>query len=424
MNLLYNNYYKMKLRGDKVSKIIVIGGGPAGMMAAIKAAENHDVILVERNEKLGKKLYITGKGRCNLTSSKDINEFFDYIPTNPYFLYSPLYAFTNEDTIKFFNDRNVKLKVERGDRVFPSSDKSSDIIYALEKELINKNVKILFNKRITKFHKENSCIKYVETEKGEKIKGDYFILCTGGVSYPQTGSTGDGHKISEKLGHNIKKLEPSLVPLDAKEEWVKELQGLSLKNVELKIMDSKNKPLYKNFGEMLFTHFGISGPIVLTASSVINKDNLKAFINLKPALSFNDLDERIQKDFKKYCNKDFSNSLNDLLPKKLIDIIIKLSEIDQNKKVNSITKEERKNLVHLLQNLPLTIKGKRSIKEAIVTSGGVDVLNIDPSTMKSKIINNLYFAGELIDVDAFTGGFNIQIALSTGYLAGLKVGED
>ncbi|NFA62121.1 NAD(P)/FAD-dependent oxidoreductase [Clostridium sporogenes] len=407
-----------------MSKIIVIGGGPAGMMAAIKAAENHDVILVERNEKLGKKLYITGKGRCNLTSSKDINEFFDYIPTNPYFLYSPLYAFTNEDTIKFFNDRNVKLKVERGDRVFPSSDKSSDIIYALEKELINKNVKILFNKRITKFHKENSCIKYVETEKGEKIKGDYFILCTGGVSYPQTGSTGDGHKISEKLGHNIKKLEPSLVPLDAKEEWVKELQGLSLKNVELKIMDSKNKPLYKNFGEMLFTHFGISGPIVLTASSVINKDNLKAFINLKPALSFNDLDERIQKDFKKYCNKDFSNSLNDLLPKKLIDIIIKLSEIDQNKKVNSITKEERKNLVHLLQNLPLTIKGKRSIKEAIVTSGGVDVLNIDPSTMKSKIINNLYFAGELIDVDAFTGGFNIQIALSTGYLAGLKVGED
>ncbi|ABS32432.1 BaiN/RdsA family NAD(P)/FAD-dependent oxidoreductase [Clostridium botulinum] len=407
-----------------MSKIIVIGGGPAGMMAAIKAAEKHDVILIERNEKLGKKLYITGKGRCNVTSSKDISEFFDYIPTNPYFLYSPLYTFTNEDAIKFFNDRNIKLKVERGDRVFPSSDKSSDIIYALEKELIERNVKILLNKRITRIYKEDSNIKYVETEKGEKIKGDYFILCTGGVSYPQTGSEGDGHKIAKKLGHNIKELKPSLVPLETKEEWVKDLQGLALKNVEIKIIDSKNKTLYKNFGEMLFTHFGISGPIVLTASSVIDRDNLKVFINLKPALSSNDLDERIQKDFKKYCNRDFSNSINDLLPKKLIDIIINLSKIDPNKKVNSITKEERKSLVYLLQNLPLTVKGKRPIKEAIVTSGGVDVLNIDPSTMKSKIVNNLYFAGELIDVDAFTGGFNIQIALSTGYLAGLKVGEN
>ncbi len=281
-----------------MSKIIVIGGGPAGMMAAIKAAEKHDVLLIERNEKLGKKLYITGKGRCNVTSAKDVSEFFDYIPTNPYFLYSPLYTFTNEDTIKFFNDRNIKLKIERGDRVFPVSDKSSDIIYALDKELKKRNVKILLNKRITKIHKEGSTIKYVETDNGEKINGDYFILCTGGISYPQTGSEGDGHKIAETLGHNIKDLKPSLVPLETKEEWVKDLQGLSLKNIEIKLMDSNNKTLYKNFGEMLFTHFGISGPIILTASSVIDRGNLKISINLKPALSSNELDERIQRILK------------------------------------------------------------------------------------------------------------------------------
>lgn len=266
--------------------------------------------------------------------------------------------------LNFFNDRNIKLKVERGDRVFPSSDKSSDIIYALEKELIKRNVKILLNKRITKIHKEDSCIKYVETEKGEKIKGDYFILCTGGVSYPQTGSEGDGHKIAEKLGHNIKKLKPSLVPLETKEEWIKDLQGLALKNVEIRVIDSKNKTLYKNFGEMLFTHFGISGPIILTASSVIDRDNLKVFINLKPALSPNDLDERIQKDFKKYCNKDFSNSLNDLLPKRLIDIIINLSKIDPNKKVNSITKEERKKFSTFATKFTINYKRKKIYKRS------------------------------------------------------------
>ncbi|NEZ46195.1 NAD(P)/FAD-dependent oxidoreductase [Clostridium niameyense] len=406
-----------------MAKVVVIGAGPAGMMAAIKASEKNEVTLIERNEKLGKKLYITGKGRCNVTNAKDISEFFDYIPTNPHFLYSSLYTFTNEDTQNFFNDLGIKLKVERGDRIFPVSDKSSDIIIAMEKELKRKKVNIMLQSRVSKVVKENNAIKYVELKNGNKIYGDYFILCTGGVSYPQTGSTGDGHEFSEKLGHNIKKLNPALVPLELSEVWIKDLQGLSLKNVEISIIDEKNKILYKNFGEMLFTHFGVSGPIILTASSIIDRPNLKLKINLKPALSQDQLDLRIQKDFKKYANKDFKNSLNDLLPKRLIDIIIRISGINEDKKVNSITREERKALVNIIQNLTLNIKGKRPIAEAIVTSGGVDTFEIDPSTMKSKIVENLYFAGELVDVDAFTGGFNIQIALSTGYLAGLKAGE-
>lgn len=406
-----------------MAKVVVIGAGPAGMMAAIKASEKNEVTLIERNEKLGKKLYITGKGRCNVTNAKDISEFFDYIPTNPHFLYSSLYTFTNEDTQNFFNELGVKLKVERGDRIFPVSDKSSDIIIAMEKELRRKKVNIMLKSRVVQLGKENNVIKYVELQNGEKVYGDDFILCTGGVSYPQTGSTGDGHEFCENLGHNIKKLNPALVPLELSESWIKDLQGLSLKNVEISIIDEKDKTLYKNFGEMLFTHFGVSGPIILTASSIIDRSNLKLRINLKPALSQEQLDLRIQKDFKKYANKDFKNSLNDLLPKRLIDIIIRISGINEDKKVNSITREERKILVNIIQNITLNIKGKRPIAEAIVTSGGVDTFEIDPSTMKSKIVENLYFAGELVDIDAFTGGFNIQIALSTGYLAGLKVGE-
>ncbi|KOA20911.1 ferredoxin--NADP reductase [Clostridium homopropionicum DSM 5847] len=404
-----------------MSRVIVVGGGPAGMMAAISAANKNKVTLIEKNPKLGKKLFITGKGRCNVTNSKDISEFFDNIPVNPTFLYSSLYTFTNENTIDFFNKLGVELKVERGNRVFPKSDKSSDIIKALEKELANKKVEVLLNSNIVELNKSENKINYLTLENGNKIYGDYFIFATGGVSYPQTGSTGDGYRFSKELGHSVVEPKAALVPIEVKEQYIKDLQGLSLVNVELSIKENE-KTLYKEFGEMLFTHFGISGPIVLSASRVVNnRKNLKAVINLKPALTKEELDKRIQKDFIKYSNKDFKNSLNDLLPQKLINTIIKLSNIDENKKVNSITKEERKALVDLLQNFKLEIKGLRPIAEAIITSGGINTKEIDPSTMKSKIVDNLYFAGELIDVDAYTGGFNIQIALSTGYLAGSSI---
>jgi predicted Rossmann fold flavoprotein len=408
-----------------VAKVIVIGGGPAGMMAAVSASSKHDVVLIEKNERLGRKLFITGKGRCNITNAKDIGDFFDHIPCNPHFLYSSLYSFTNEDTMQFFKELGVNLKVERGDRVFPESDKSSDIIKAFTTALNNKNVRVELNSKVKKIIRNNQHIVGVELADGTSEYGDYFILCTGGLSYPQTGSSGEGLTYAGMLGHDIIKPKASLVPIEIEEEWIKDLQGLSLKNVELKLINSKNKSIYKEFGEMLFTHYGISGPIVLSASSFVKTgEKFKAFINLKPALSEIQLDKRVQSDFLKYANKAFKNSLNDLLPSKLINTIIQLSNIDENKQVNSITKEERKAVVSLLQNLPLTIKGLRPIDEAIITSGGVDTLQIDASSMKSKVIDNLYFAGEMIDVDAYTGGYNLQIALSTGYLAGTNVGED
>jgi predicted Rossmann fold flavoprotein len=407
-----------------VSKVIVIGGGPAGMMAAIAASDKHEVILLEKNEKLGKKLFITGKGRCNITNAKNIGEFFDYIPGNPYFLYSALYTFTNENTMDFFKDLGVELKVERGDRVFPLSDKSSDIIGAFRGKLNNSGIKVMLNSAVKEIVIENINIRAVKLQDDKIINGDYFIVCTGGMSYPRTGSTGDGLYFAKELGHNIVKPRPSLIPITVSEEWIKDLQGLSLKNVELSIIDNKGKTLFKDFGEMLFTHFGISGPLVLSASGVVRDDSkFKVSINLKPALAFEELDKRIQSDFIKYANKDFKNCLDDLLPKKLIDTIIKLSQINEDKKVNLITREERRNLVKLLQDFTLTVSGLRPIEEAIVTAGGVDTKEIDPSTMKSKLIENLYFAGEVIDVDAYTGGYNIQIALSTGYLAGSKLGE-
>jgi len=408
-----------------MAKVIVIGGGPAGMMAAIAASANNDVILIEKNEKLGKKLFITGKGRCNVTNAEDISDFFDKIPTNPNFLYSSLYTFSNTDVMNFFENNGVKLKIERGDRVFPKSDKSSDIIKALEKSLKNNNVHIMLNSNVKEFIVNDNLITAVVLSNNNVIKGDCFILCTGGMSYPQTGSTGDGFKFSKKLGHNVITPISALVPIEVKEDWIKDLQGLSLKNVEIKVTNRNNKLLYKDFGEMLFTHYGISGPIVLSASSVINKYidkmELKVIINIKPALSSGDLDKRIQKDFLKYINKDFKNSLCDLLPKKIIDTVILLSKIDPNKKVNLITKEERRSLLYVIQNFTLHIKGFRPIEEAIITKGGIDIKEINPSTLKSKIIKNLYFAGEIIDVDAFTGGFNLQIAFSTGYLAGKSV---
>ncbi|MGN0027348.1 MAG: NAD(P)/FAD-dependent oxidoreductase [Clostridium sp.] len=406
-----------------MKKVIVIGAGPAGMMAAITAAKNNKVILLDGNEKVGKKLFITGKGRCNVTNSKDISEFFDFIPGNPHFLYSALYSYTNEDTISFFESQGIKLKNERGGRVFPASDKSSDIIKGLMKEINKNNIELKLNSLVTNIKFSNNKIEAVEVNNQYYINADHFIIATGGVSYPSTGSRGDGLRFSKSLGHNIIKVKPSLVPIELKNTWIKFLTGLTLKNIEISLFnDSLKKPIYKNQGEMLFTSYGLSGPIILKASRYIeNNKNYSLFIDLKPALTHDELDKRVQKDFKKYINKDFKNSLDELLPQKLIPIIISLSNIEENKKVNEITKEERKNLVNLMKGLKVSIKGLRPIEEAIVTSGGVDTLEIDPSTMKSKLIKNLSFAGEVIDVDAFTGGYNVQIALSTGYLAGSNI---
>ena len=408
-----------------MNTVIVIGGGPAGMMAAISASKENKVILLEKNEKLGKKLYITGKGRCNITNSKDISEFFDFIPGNPHFLYSALYTFTNLDTMNFFNKLGVKLKVERGDRVFPESDKSSDIISALQRELEDKKVEVRLKTNVKALITEEDKIIALELEDSSILKGDHFIVCTGGLSYPQTGSTGAGYGFAKATGHNVEEPMPALVPINVEEQWIKDLQGLSLKNVELCIKNDSNKILAKEFGELLFTHFGISGPIALTASRVVKKNkNLKAIIDLKPALSFEELDKRLQKDFAKFINKNFKNSLDELLPQKMIPAIINLSGIGEDKKVNLITKEERKKLVQILKAMELSITGLRPIAEAIITAGGINVKNIDASTMKSKLINNLSFAGEVIDIDAYTGGYNLQLALSTGFLAGNKVNKE
>lgn len=408
-----------------MAKVVVIGAGPAGMMASITASKEHDVILLDGNEKVGKKLFITGKGRCNVTNNKDISEFFDYIPGNPFFLYSSLYTFTNIDTMNFFAENGIKLKVERGGRVFPESDKSSDIIKGLEKALHKNGVDIRLKSKVKKVnHRDNKIISVVDSNNNI-IKGDYFILCTGGKSYPLTGSTGDGLTFAKKLGHNIVEPKPSLVPVEIKEDWVKRLQGLSLKNVKLSVYEN-NKKVYDDIGEMIFTHFGISGPLVLSASRHIHDVNQNSYyceLNLKPALDEKELDIRVQKDFKKYINKDFVNSLDDLLPRNMIPEIILLSGVDSHKKVHEITKAERRNLVSVLQHLKMSVEKLRPIEQAIVTAGGVDTNEIDPSTMQSKIINNLYFAGEVIDVDAFTGGYNVQIAFSTGFIAGSKVGK-
>lgn len=402
-----------------MSKVMVIGAGPAGIMAAITAAENHNVVLVDGNEKIAKKLFITGKGRCNITNGKDIGDFFDYIPGNPHFLYSALYSFTNNDVIEMIESEGTKLKIERGGRIFPESDKSSDIIKALSKKLSKAKVDIKLNSKVTDVFFENNTIKSVEINNSQKISADYFIIATGGASYPLTGSRGEGQVLAEKLGHKIIDLKPSLVPVELNGDWFKELMGLTLKNIKLDILDSKNKVKYSNQGEMKFTSYGISGPIVLSGSRYIDyKDTYSISIDLKPSLDDKELDLRVQKDFKKYINKDFRNSLDDLLPQKMIPLIIKLSKIDGYKKVNEITKLERKNLVSVIKGIKGKVKGLRPLEEAIVTSGGVSTLEIDPSTMKSKIINNLSFAGEVIDIDAFTGGYNVQIALSTGYLAG------
>ena len=404
-------------------KIGVIGGGPAGIIAAgFAGSRKKDVTLIERNDKLGKKLFITGKGRCNVTNYSPIEDFFEKVITNSFFLYSSFYSFTNHDIINLLERYGVKLKVERGNRVFPESDKSSDVIKAFEKFLHDNNVKIMFNTRVKDVVYKNN--KFILTSTtGEIMTFDKIILATGGKSYPATGSTGDGYKFAEKLGHTIKPIKPSLVPMEVEEEWIKSVQGLSLKNVALSGWVEKKK-LDERFGEMIFTHYGISGPIVLSMSNVINKHLDKKItlkIDLKPALPSEKLDSRILRDFEINKNKQIKNALDKLLPKKLIPIVINLSGIEETKTVNQIKKEERRKIVETIKNLPLTFKKFRPIEEAIVTSGGISTNEINPSTMESKIIPGLFFCGEIIDVDALTGGYNLQIAYSTGFLAGMNV---
>jgi len=404
-------------------KVGVIGGGPAGIIAAgFAGSRKKDVTLIERNDRLGKKLFITGKGRCNITNYSPIEDFFENVMTNSSFLYSSFYSFSNLDIMNLLEKYGVKLKVERGNRVFPQSDKSSDVIKAFEKFLNDNNVKILFNTRIKDVIYKNK--KFVLTSAtGEKMIFDRLILATGGKSYPATGSTGDGYKFAERLGHTIIPLKPSLVPMEIEEEWITSTQGLSLKNVTLSgWVDGKK--IDERFGEMIFTHYGISGPIVLSMSNVINKyldKNIILKIDLKPALSFEKLDLRLLRDFEISKNKQIKNGLDKLLPKKLIPIVINLSRIDETKPINQITKEERRRIVENIKNLTMTFKKFRPIEEAIVTSGGISTDEINPSTMESKIIPGLYFCGEIIDVDALTGGYNLQIAYSTGYLAGMNV---
>lgn len=406
-------------------KVLIVGAGAAGLMASAFASQNNnDVILLEKNKTVGKKLKITGKGRCNLTNNCRVDEFLKNVINNRKFLYSAISKFSPQDTIDFFEKNGLKLKTERGNRVFPVSDKAQDVVDTFKKILKKNNCKIKYKKVKDLLVKDSTCIGVI-LENGEIINSDAVILATGGVSYPLTGSTGDGVKFAAELGHTIKPLKPSLVPLVCKQSFCKELQGLTLKNVSITVLDNfKNKEIYKDFGEMIFTHFGVSGPIILSASCHMSdayKKNYSLKIDLKPALDNAELDKRIVKDFEKYSNKNFINSLSGLLPKKLIPIIVELSGIDPNLKCHQITKEMRSNLVHLLKNLTLDILDFRSIKEAIITSGGVCISEINPKTMESKLIKNLFFAGEMIDVDAYTGGFNLQIAFSTGFLAGSSV---
>lgn len=421
--------------------IIVVGGGAAGMLAAYFSAEaGNKVTLLEKNEKLGKKIYITGKGRCNLTNACDVEELFLNVKSNSKFLYSAFYGFDNSRVIDFFESHGMPVKVERGNRVFPVSDKSSDVIFALQRALKEKKVEVLLHTEVSKLcyekitdtkadeeaadKKTELKITGVILKDGTKMDADAVIVATGGLSYPSTGSTGDGYKMAESAGHTVTECTPSLVPFNVKEEWVKSLQGLSLKNTAISIYSGKKK-LYEDFGEMLFTHFGVSGPLVLSASGCIPAkafdQELSMTIDLKPALDVEQLDHRILREFDEMKNKQFKNSLGHLLPAKMIPVMIALSGIDPDTKVNEISREQRQNLLHLFKNMPLTITGLRDFKEAIITKGGVSVKDINPSTMESKLVQGLYFCGEVLDLDALTGGYNLQIAWSTGHLAGISV---
>lgn len=403
-------------------KVIVVGAGAAGLMAAGTAAERgFDVLLIERNDKVARKVMITGKGRCNVTNNCNlINDLIANVPTNGRFLYGAFSKFMPSDTIDFFEDMGVPLKVERGNRVFPVSDKAMDIVDALNAYAQDAGVKRIKG-RVTELIIEDGRVGGVKTEDGQEYPADKVIVATGGKSYPLTGSTGDGYELAKQAGHTITTLKPSLVPLNCHEGFCMDLQGLSLRNVEITVMDMDNyKEVYKDFGEMLFTHFGVSGPLILSASSHmkdIRERKYEIHIDLKPALSYEQLDKRIQRDFLENANKNFINALDALLPKKIVPIIVKLTGIKPSTKVNQVTKEMRAKLVNILKDLKVTVMSFRPIDEAIVTSGGVSTKELDPKSMQSKLVEGLYFAGEVIDVDAYTGGFNLQIAFSTGMCA-------
>ena len=421
-------------------KEVVIGGGPAGMMAAITSAkQGNDVILLEKMKSCGRKLLITGKGRCNITSSLPMDKFIENIPENGKFLYSAFKNFTNQDIITLLKENNVNVKEERGNRIFPLSDRSLDVLQAFENEMKKNNVKICTETEVKEIKISDNTVNkviYLNKKSGtlEEILTEKVIIATGGKSYPLTGSTGDGYKIAKELGHTITKISGSLVPLISKNEDLQlcqSMQGLSLRNISMKIVDEeKNKKIYEDFGELLFTHFGVSGPTILSSSAhilryknveeLLQRGKIKLQIDLKPALNEEKLNLRLLRDFEKYKNKQIINSLNELLPKKMIEPVIKKAKIKNEKRINEITKQERENLIHVIKCFEITISGFRPIEEAIITRGGINVKEINPKTMESKLIEGLYFAGEIIDVDAYTGGFNLQIAYSTGYTAGLN----
>lgn len=417
-----------------MNKIIVIGGGPAGMFAAIAAAEaGSQVTLLEKNEKLGKKLYITGKGRCNITNAGDMDNLFANIMTNAKFLYSAFYSYDNQRVIDFFERNGLRTKIERGNRVFPVSDHSSDVIATLQKVLKEKKVKIMLHAQVQSLLEEPSVddmsqnvVTGVKLEDGTTMQADAVIVATGGFSYQTTGSTGDGYRFAKEMGHTVTDIHPSLVPFLAKEKYVQHMQGLALKNVEVRILNGK-KLLYQEFGEMLFTHFGVSGPLLLSASAAIKPSltagELSMFIDLKPALSEEQLDHRLLREFDEAKNKQFKNSIGGLFPAKMIPVMLELSGIDPEKKVNEITKEERRYFIGLIKAFPVTLCGLRDFNEAIITKGGVKVKEVNPSTMESKLVPHLYFCGEVLDLDAMTGGYNLQISWSTGYLAGISAAQ-
>ncbi len=405
--------------------VVVIGGGAAGMMAAGTAASRgKSVVLIEKNRILGKKLLITGKGRCNITNAcDDVETLLENVTVNHTFLYSAFYGFTNADTIKFFNDSGVETKVERGNRVFPVSDRSQSVVNALSSFVKKNGVDIIHDTVTEILTDDDNCACGVKTEKCGNIYSESVILATGGASYRGTGSTGDGYVWAENLGHKVTDIIPSLVPVEVEEKWAYDLMGTALRNIEITVVNEKNKRIYRDFGELMFAHFGLSGPVILSASAHMRpmmKGKYKIFLDLKPALDEKTLDARLLRDFQKFANRDFINSLGELIPQGLIDTIVMLSGIDPRKKVNSITKEERRRLVSVIKGIEFNVSDFCPIEQAIITSGGISVKEIDSSTMESKIVKNLYFAGEIIDVDAYTGGFNLQIAFSTGRLAGMN----